>query len=47
LGSGTSVEDIATRRNRSISTIRTQLRHILAKTGAGSIRHLVALLARL
>jgi DNA-binding CsgD family transcriptional regulator len=47
LGSGTSVEDIATQRNRSISTIRTQVRHILAKTGAGSIRHLVALLARL
>lgn len=42
---GASVEEIAVRRNVKMTTMRTHLTEILLRTGAGSLRDLIRLLA--
>jgi DNA-binding CsgD family transcriptional regulator len=47
LAAGRSAEEIAAERAVSLPTVRTQIRQILAKTGALHVRDLVRLLAGL
>ena len=47
LVAGRSAEEIAAERRVSVPTVRTQIRQILAKTGALHLRDLVRLLAGL
>lgn len=47
LARGMSVEAIADARGRSLPTLRSQVRQILQKTGAQSLRHLIGMLGML
>jgi DNA-binding CsgD family transcriptional regulator len=47
LAAGRSAEEIAGARGVGLPTVRTQIRQILEKTGAGHLRDLVRLLAGL